>query len=72
MQSTTTRSPLILRLKSVKTKTGLSRSSIYAFQKSNDFPTSVQLGARAVGWFEHEVDAWLASRPSKLASSNVR
>jgi prophage regulatory protein len=64
MQSTGTRSPLILRLGHVKTKTGLSRSSIYSFIKAGAFPASVRLGARAVGWFEHEVDAWLESRPS--------
>lgn len=64
MQVAATRSPLILRLESVKTKTGLSGSTIYSFIKAGAFPPSIRLGARAVGWFEHEVDAWLESRPS--------
>lgn len=62
MQPEFTKSPHILRLGHVKAKTGLSRSSIYSFIKAGSFPDRVQLGARAVGWFEHDVAAWLESR----------
>lgn len=27
------------------------------------FPPPIQLGPRAVGWLEHEIDEWIASRP---------
>lgn len=52
----------IIRLSDVKRLTGLSRSSIYAYMKAGNFPKHVQLGQRSVGWYEHEVDAWVMSR----------
>jgi len=52
----------ILRLPSVKARTGLSRSSIYAFVSRGDFPRPISLGARAVGWNSESVDAWIAGR----------
>jgi prophage regulatory protein len=62
MEREFTTPPLILRVAQVKARTGLSRSSIYNFIKAGRFPQSVLLGARAVGWLDHEVDAWLESR----------
>lgn len=52
----------ILRLGDVKLRTGLSRSSIYAYMKAGTFPQHISLSERCVGWYEHEVDAWVASR----------
>ena len=52
----------ILRLPEVKARTGLSRSSIYAYIKDGTFPHHIALGERSVGWYESEVDAWVASR----------
>jgi prophage regulatory protein len=49
----------ILRLPQVKVRVGLSRSSIYAAIAGGRFPQSIQLGARAVGWLESEVEEWL-------------
>jgi len=55
-------SNMILRLPAVKTRTGLSRSTIYAFVDCGKFPKPISLGARAVGWVDAEVDAWVARR----------
>lgn len=52
----------ILRLPTVKGRTGLSRSTIYLRASEGTFPKPVNLGARAVGWLESEIDGWLASR----------
>ena len=52
----------ILRRKQVEARTGLRRSTIYAKIADGDFPAPVRLGARAVGWIESEVSAWLRSR----------
>lgn len=52
----------ILRLPAVKTRTGLSRSTIYLRVAEGSFPAPVSLGGRAVGWIEAEVDAWLNQR----------
>jgi prophage regulatory protein len=49
----------ILRLPQVKVRVGLSRSSIYAAMADGRFPSSIELGPRAVGWLDSEIDAWL-------------
>lgn len=52
----------ILRLPSVKTRTGLSRSTIYLRVSEGTFPKPVSLGGRAVGWVESEIQLWLEQR----------
>ena len=53
---------MILRLPEVKTRTGLSRSTIYLRVAEGRFPQPISLGARAVGWVDAEVEAWLAGQ----------
>jgi prophage regulatory protein len=48
----------------VLAKTGLSRSSIYAYIDRGIFPRQRHLGPRRVGWLASEMRAWIASRPS--------
>ena len=64
----------IIRRKQVEARTGLSRSSIYARMRQNPkrpgdydptFPKPVSVGAKAVGWIEAEVEAWLAAQIQK-------
>lgn len=50
---------VILRLPSVKVRTGLSRSTIYLRMAEGNFPRPVPLGGRAIGWIESEVDEWI-------------
>ncbi len=50
---------VILRLPEVKARTGLSRSSIYLRMANDDFPRSISLGGRAVGWLEADIERWL-------------
>ncbi|MHB8389154.1 MAG: helix-turn-helix transcriptional regulator [Acidobacteriaceae bacterium] len=52
----------ILRLPAVKTRTGLSRSTIYLRISQGTFPKPVSLGGRAVGWLEAEIQEWLQQR----------
>ena len=52
----------MLRLPTVKARTGLSRSTIYLRISRGTFPAPVSLGSRAVGWIEAEVHAWLTAR----------
>jgi len=53
----------ILRRKQVESRTGLSRSTIYARIAEGSFPRPIDLGGgRAVGWVESEIDAWLQAR----------
>ena len=58
----------ILRLPAVKARTGLSRSTIYQRVSDRTFPSPVNLGARAVGWLEAEIDAWLAAQIERSRS----
>lgn len=64
----------IIRRKQVEARTGLSRSSIYARMRQNPkrpgdydptFPKPVSVGAKAVGWIEAEVEAWIAAQIQK-------
>lgn len=49
----------ILRLPDVKSRTGLSRSTIYLRVNEGTFPKPISLGGRAVGWIESEVQGWV-------------
>jgi prophage regulatory protein len=49
----------ILRLHSVKKRTGLSRSTIYLRIAQGTFPKQIGLGGRAVGWVEEDIERWL-------------
>jgi len=51
-------------LKVVMTKTGLSRSTLYAYIATGAFPTQRRLGKRRVAWFASEVRNWITSRPA--------
>lgn len=64
----------ILRRKQVEARTGLSRSSIYARLRHNPkrpgdydptFPKPVSIGAKAIGFIESEVEAWIAAQIQK-------
>ena len=50
---------VILRLPAVKSRTGLSRSTIYLRMATGNFPKPVALGRRAVGWLSSEIDQWI-------------
>lgn len=52
----------ILRLPAVLSTVGLSRSSVYLRITQGTFPKSVSLGARAVGWLESDIEAWVSQR----------
>lgn len=62
MANTDPKNLSILRRKQVEQRTGLSRSTIYLHIKEGSFPRPINLGARAVGWLENEIDAWLIAR----------
>jgi prophage regulatory protein len=52
----------ILRLKDVVARIKLSRSFIYSKMAAGDFPASIALGRRAVGWLESDVASWIRGR----------
>lgn len=52
----------ILRIIAVMGRTGLSRSSIYQKMAADEFPESINLGPRAIGWIADEVEQWIQER----------
>lgn len=67
----------MLRLPAVRSRTGLSRSTIYLRISEGTFPQPISLGGRAVGWLEDEINQWLgdqiaASRPGETGDSRRR
>lgn len=52
----------VLRLNQVKQQTGMSRSLIYKLMSEGKFPKQIRLSSRSVGWFQHSINEFLASR----------
>ncbi|MEQ1615064.1 MAG: AlpA family phage regulatory protein [Hyphomicrobiaceae bacterium] len=50
-------------LKTVVAKTGLSRSTLYAYVSIGLFPKQRRLGVRRIAWLASEVRVWMTSRP---------
>lgn len=77
MNTATTNTPApirILRRPDVEKRIGLGRSTIYLHMQQGTFPKPIRLGAgeaAAVGWLEHEVDAWLQEQIDKSRATNT-
>lgn len=52
------------RLPHLKQRTGLSRSSIYALIKLEQFPKPISIGKRAVAWLDSDIEKWICDRIS--------
>lgn len=50
----------IIRLKTVLARTGLSRSTLYRMIASGTFPRQQRIGVQATGWYQSEVEQWIA------------
>ena len=50
-------------VRTIIAKTGLARSTIYAYVKQGLFPRQRRLGPGRVGWRASEVRHWIESRP---------
>ncbi|EKQ6357311.1 AlpA family transcriptional regulator [Pseudomonas aeruginosa] len=52
----------IIRLRAVIDMTGLARSTIYKLMGGGEFPLSIPLVGRSVGWIESEVQEWIQAK----------
>ncbi len=52
----------IIRKPELFNKIPLSDATVWRREKMGDFPRRIKLGGNSVGWFENEVDAWLAAK----------
>lgn len=64
-------SSVVIRLKAVLERTGLSRATIYRLMKVGEFPSSFKIGKVASGWLEAEVSAWIDERASARQSADL-
>lgn len=67
MDTTTGRPLRVLRSRDVVDRTGIPVSTRYELLARGEFPAPIRLDGRTdgrglVGWVEHEIDAWIASR----------
>lgn len=62
----------ILRLPSVKTECGLSRSTIYLRISQGLWTKPISLGGRSVGWPASEVNTLNAARIAEKSDAEVR
>lgn len=60
-------SPALLRLPSVCSMVGLSKSQIYRLIRTGEFPAAIQLGTNSVAWPAERVHAWIADKISASA-----
>ena len=57
----------ILRMRDVLRRVPLSRTQIWRKARANTFPRPIKLGDNAIGFFEDEIESWLASLPRAYA-----
>jgi len=57
--------PALIRLDTVMARTGLSRSTLYAYMREGRFPQPVAISERCVAWIESEISDWIADRIAK-------
>ncbi|MEY8881124.1 helix-turn-helix transcriptional regulator [Donghicola sp. XS_ASV15] len=53
----------IIKIRAVCERTQLSRATIYRKQVKGEFPSSVKLSTRCVGWYADEIEMWLGQLP---------
>lgn len=63
---------IILRLPAIKSKSGLSRSTLYSRISEGLWPKFVKIGQRSVGQPAHEVSALNAARISEKSDEEIR
>ncbi|MGX5825988.1 helix-turn-helix transcriptional regulator [Mesorhizobium sp. 43Arga] len=51
----------IIRLKTVVSRTGLSRSTIYRKIADGTFPHQIQISIHGAGWHESDISRWITN-----------
>lgn len=59
----------LVRLPTVISRTGLSRSTIYEKIAEGTFPKQIRLSKSSVGWRESQLDQWIEDPPSYRADT---
>lgn len=51
----------IIRLNTVRFRTGLSRSTIYRKIREGTFPAQIRISINGAGWKESDINRWIAN-----------
>lgn len=62
----------ILRVDDTLTRTGDTRSPLYAKVAAGLFTRPIKVGERAAGWPEHEVDQLIAARVAGASADQIK
>ena len=62
----------IIRLKTVLSRTGLSRSTIYRKIAEGTFPTQIKISVNGTGWYESDINRWIADPVAWRPKARVR
>lgn len=60
----------IVRLPTVLARTGLSRSTVYRKIAEGTFPRQVAVSAHGAGWYESDINRWIANPPGYRAEND--
>ena len=60
-----------MRLAETCRKVGLKQSAVYQYMANGNFPKSIKITDKAVGWLEHELDAWITARVKACRGGSV-
>ena len=60
----------LLRRPDVERLVRLSRTTIYQLMKTGNFPKPLRISAQAVAWRLSDIQAWVDSRPTAIASGD--
>jgi prophage regulatory protein len=58
----------LIRMPEAIRRTGLSRPTIYRKMRDGSFPQAVRLSANCIGFYESDVDRWIASLEQRVAA----
>lgn len=62
----------LIRIREVLDKVGLSKATLYRLIAAGEFPASIQLSSRAVGWEESLVDEFLMKKLVRATSNESK
>ena len=65
-------STTLMRRPAVEATTGIKRSALYQHVSKGTFPKPIRIGARAVAWPHHEVEAVVRARISGADDDAIR
>lgn len=59
----------IIRKPELFSKIGLSDATIWRMERSGKFPGRIRLGGNSCGWFDNEIEDWLATKAADRKES---